>query len=236
MQDRSIEDAVRISSMSYRWPGASHDTLRIAELRVAPGESLLLRGPSGSGKSTLLSAIAGVINVPEGLVRINGTDIGALRGAERDRFRGDHVGVIFQVFNLLPWMSALDNVLLPCRFSLRRRERAGPDPHRTATRLLGELGLSDRKILTAPAMSLSVGQQQRVAAARALIGTPELILADEPTSALDEDRKAAFVDLLRREAASVGSALLFVSHDRGLEDHFDRVVAFSDLNGGPAAC
>ncbi|MDF2231666.1 ABC transporter ATP-binding protein [Albimonas sp. CAU 1670] len=205
-------------------------TLRILNLSLAQGERIFLFGPSGSGKSTLLSAIAGVVDVSPGAILIADKDVGAVNGGARDRFRVDHIGMIFQVFNLVPWLSALENVLLPCRFSERRRKRAGDDPATTARRLLGELGLSDPALATRQAGELSVGQQQRVAAARALIGKPDLILADEPTSALDEAATAAFVDLLARECAAAGSALLFVSHDRSLERHFDRSVDFQDLN------
>ena len=225
---------LRIENLSYRWPRAERRTLEIGTLTLAPGESLFLYGPSGCGKSTLLSAIAGVVDVPKGVIRLADQDLGALRGGARDRFRVDHIGMVFQVFNLIPWLSALENVLLPCTFSQRRRTRAGDDPARTARLLLDELGLSDPSLTSKQAHELSVGQQQRVAAARALIGKPDLILADEPTSALDEAAKATFVELLARECAEAGTALLFVSHDRGLEHHFDRSVDFQDLNRSAA--
>jgi putative ABC transport system ATP-binding protein len=227
--------ALTLSNLTFSWPRAASRTLDIGSLALEPGESLFLFGPSGCGKSTLLSAIAGVVAVPPDAIRVGGTDIGALRGSARDRFRADHLGVIFQVFNLVPWLSARDNVLLATRFSKRRRERAGPRPEVAAMRLLSELGLSDPAVIDAAARALSVGQQQRVAAARALIGRPDLILADEPTSALDEGAKAAFVDLLARECADAGAALLFVSHDRSLEDRFDRSVGFTNLNRAVAA-
>jgi len=229
-------DAFLVTSLTYTWPGNEEPTLVIDELRLERGQSLLLRGPSGSGKSTFLSAIAGVINVPRGSVAVAGTDLATLRGGARDRFRADHIGLIFQVFNLVPWLSAVDNVLLSCRFSEQRRKRLAGRPEQVARRLLDELGLHDSALLAAPAMSLSVGQQQRVAAARALLGAPELILADEPTSALDDETKASFVDLLRGECAAAGAGLLFVSHDRGLESHFDRVVEFGELNRGAQRC
>ncbi len=195
---------------------------------------MFLHGPSGSGKSTLLSAIAGVVDVPEGSVTVADTDVGKLTGGERDRFRVDHLGIIFQVFNLLPWLSALENTLLPCRFSARRREDAGPDPAAIAVRLLAELGLTESDLINRPASALSVGQQQRVAAARALIGSPGVVLAYEPTSALDEGAKDAFVELLLKECKASGASLLFVSHDRSLEKHFDRAVDLKTLNGGGA--
>jgi putative ABC transport system ATP-binding protein len=230
MTDDAQPPALEVTRLDFRWPGGAVPVLGVDALTLMAGESLFLHGPSGCGKSTLLSAIAGAVEIPSGAVSVVGQDVGALSGGARDRFRGDHLGVIFQVFNLVPWLSALDNVLLPCRFSARRAERAGPDPAETARRLLAELGLGDPAIAAASAQSLSVGQQQRVAAARALIGRPELILADEPTSALDDDAKVAFVDLLARECAATGSALLFVSHDRSLEGHFDRALGFADLN------
>lgn len=210
--------------------------MSIGELTMRRGETLYLRGPSGSGKSTLLSAIAGVVALPADTITVNGVDVGRLRGAARDRFRADQLGLVFQLFNLLPWLSALENVLLPCRFSSLRRDRAGSVPRDSARRLLSELGLTESTLWHMPAGKLSVGQQQRVAAARALIGSPGLVLADEPTSALDESTKGAFVDLLLRECAAIGASLLFVSHDRSLEPHFDRVLTLSDLQSGRAAC
>lgn len=222
--------ALHVQNLTFNWPGSENATLRIPNLSLAQGERIFLFGPSGSGKSTLLSAIAGVVDVAPGAIQIAEKDVGAVKGGARDRFRVDHIGMIFQVFNLIPWLTALENVLLPCTFSTRRRERAGGSPEKTAQRLLDELGLSDSALASKQANELSVGQQQRVAAARALIGAPDLILADEPTSALDEDAKASFVDLLVRECEASGTALLFVSHDRSLEQHFDRSVDFQDLN------
>ncbi|UWQ93943.1 ABC transporter ATP-binding protein (plasmid) [Rhodobacteraceae bacterium M382] len=223
---------IAINSLQYRWPGEAKPILDIDKFELSTGEKVMLRGPSGSGKSTLLSAIAGVIDVPSASVLVSGTDVGELSGSDRDRFRVDHMGIIFQVFNLLPWLSAIDNVLLPCRFSARRRENISAEPQKAASRLLGELGLTDTKTLNGPASALSIGQQQRVAAARALIGSPEIVLADEPTSALDEEAKDVFVELLLKECNQSGSSLLFVSHDRTLETHFDRTVELDALNGG----
>ncbi|KAE9625557.1 ABC transporter ATP-binding protein [Parasedimentitalea maritima] len=223
---------IALKSLRYCWPGASTPILDIASFNLQSREKVMLRGPSGSGKSTLLSAIAGVIEVPKSSVHVAGTDIGGLSGRDRDRFRVDHLGLIFQVFNLLPWLSAVENVTLPCRFSARRRDKVGGDPTKAAKRLLGELGLTDANLLNGPASALSIGQQQRVAAARALIGSPDVVLADEPTSALDEEAKGAFVELLLKECNAASSSLLFVSHDRTLEKHFDRTVELNMLNGG----
>ena len=221
---------LKLQSLRYSWPGRSEPTLDIGSFELSAGESAFLRGPSGSGKSTLLAAISGTIDITPGSVTVAGTDVGTLTGGARDKFRVDHIGLIFQVFNLIPYLSAYDNILLPCQFSKRRRELAGPDQAATARRLLVDMGLASSSIAESPASKLSVGQQQRVAAARALIGKPELILADEPSSALDEDAKGAFIDLLLRECSITGSSLLFVSHDRSLEQHFDRVIDFGSLN------
>ncbi len=116
---------IALRSLSVRWPGQADPVLTIDTFDLGTKENVFLRGPSGSGKSTLLSAIAGVIDVPKGSVRVAGTDVGTLVGGNRDRFRVDHLGIIFQDFNLLPWLSALENTLLPCRYSARRRKRAG---------------------------------------------------------------------------------------------------------------
>jgi putative ABC transport system ATP-binding protein len=221
--------ALRITALEYRWPGQAGLCLDIPELGIAPGERVFLHGPSGSGKSTLLGLIGGVALPQAGTIEVLGQRLGELRSHGRDRFRADHVGFLFQQFNLLPWLSALDNVLLPCTFSARRKQRAAPDPRRAAEALLGELDL-ERPLWHRAAAELSVGQQQRVAAARALIGRPELLIADEPTSALDAERQQIFIDLLLQECAAVGASLVFVSHDRRLAAHFDREIALAEIN------
>jgi len=223
--------AVALEGLRFAWPGAPDACLDIHGFTIAPGERLFLHGPSGCGKSTLLGILAGVIAPTTGTARIGATDVAALPAAARDRFRADHIGIIFQQFNLLPYLSILDNVLLPCRFSARRRRRAsqgGAGPRAEADRLLGRLGI-DPALRQRPVAELSVGQQQRVAAARALIGAPDLIVADEPTSALDERNQRHFLALLLAECAAP-SALVLVSHDLRLAERFDRSVALADLN------
>jgi len=222
---------VRLRDLIFRWPRQSSACLDIPAFALASGERVFLHGPSGSGKSTLLSLLGGVALPERGEIDVLGTGLPRLGRRARDAFRADHIGFIFQQFNLLPWLSALDNVLLPCTFSPRRQARAGGSAgaRATAERLLAHLDLAPR-LWTQPAAELSVGQQQRVAAARALIGRPELIIADEPTSALDAPRQQAFIDLLLREAAVSGASLLFVSHDVRLAEHFDRQVALAEIN------
>jgi putative ABC transport system ATP-binding protein len=154
-----------------------------------------------------------------------------MSGGARDAFRSEHFGIIFQMFNLLPYGSALDNVMLPLSFSRKRRERAARSrsAEAEAERLLGALGLDAREIGPSQASALSVGQQQRVAAARALIGAPEIIVADEPTSALDRASQMQFLDLVFAEADAAGSAIIMVSHDETLSVRFDEVVKLADI-------
>jgi len=206
--------------------------LAIEELQVVAGEAVFLYGPSGCGKSTLLGLLAGVLLGSQGAVGVLGRDWAALPAGRRDAFRADHVGFIFQQFNLLPYLSVRDNVLLPCRFSAARAQRAGP-PVAAAEGLLAQVGLPPR-LWTRPAAELSVGQQQRVAAARALIGAPELVIADEPTSALDAALRDSFMDLLLGACRAAGSTLIFVSHDELLAARFDRRLSLPDINRAAA--
>lgn len=193
---------IQLRDLNYRWPGQEEDLLKIPKLQVGTGERLFLMGPSGSGKSTLLSLLGGVILPQKGLVEILGKDITRMKASERDKYRGDHLGYIFQQFNLVPYLSIIDNVTLPCRFSQARLEKIkskGSSPSEEALRLLDHLGISGKEMWRKPVTELSVGQQQRVAASRALLGSPELIIADEPTSSLDADVQEAFIKLLFQE-------------------------------------
>jgi putative ABC transport system ATP-binding protein len=222
------DSAIRIADLLFRWPRQARPCLDIAELNIAAGEHVFLHGSSGSGKSTLLGLLGGVALPERGSLEVLGHEMIKLSGRARDRLRADSIGFLFQQFNLLPWLPAIDNVLLPCTFSARRRQRAG-NPREEAARLLTHLDLSP-DLWHQPAAELSVGQQQRVAAARALIGKPEILIADEPTSALDAPRQQIFVDLLLREATEAGATLLFVSHDERLAAHFGRKLALADIN------
>ena len=231
------QHALRIDRLAFAWakPDARAWTLRLPHLTLPVGTRAFLHGPSGSGKSTLLGLIGGVLLPNTGRVQVLGRDLAALSTAARDRFRADHLGIIFQQFNLLPYLSVLDNALLPCRFSARRRARIagrGCKPRHEAQRLLRRLDLSADHWMR-PVAQLSIGQQQRVAAARALLGNPALILADEPTAALDVDRQQAFLDLLLTECQRSHAALLFVSHDLRLADRFDRVWSLPQLMAPP---
>ncbi len=220
-------DALRLKSVRFTWPGGRFG-LDVNEFSIAAGETVFLYGPSGSGKSTLLSLIAGIASVDAGEVSLQGQVLSGLRAAMRDRIRAERTGVIFQMFNLVPYLTPLENILLPLRFAPERRKRC-EDPQAAALTLTRTLSLPDPMVQQAPASTLSVGQQQRVAIARAMIGHPPLIIADEPTSALDSDARADFMHLLFDQVARSGAALLMVSHDRGLAENFDRVVSLSDI-------
>ncbi|HCE24667.1 MAG TPA: methionine ABC transporter ATP-binding protein, partial [Hyphomonas sp.] len=171
------EPIVSISNLSFAWtPG--NEVLDISDFQLKAGERLFLRGASGSGKSTLLGIIAGVLEAGSGEVIVLGQDLATLEPAARDRLRADHLGVIFQMFNLVPYLSVIGNVTLPLRFSPKRRAAINGNEDDEARRLLSRLGLTDETLLTRRVSDLSVGQQQRVAAARALIGGPEIVIAD----------------------------------------------------------
>ena len=201
--------------------------MSIPGFHLDAGETVLLLGASGSGKSTLLSLICGTLIPQAGKIHVCGSDLTALSGTGRDRFRAEHIGVIFQQFNLLPFGSVADNITLPLRFAPARRKRAG-NAAQAARTLCADLNLPDA-VLGAKAGSLSVGQQQRVAVARALIGQPPLIVADEPTSALDEGAQAAFLDLLFGQVNAHGTSLLMVSHDARMGARFDRILRLEDI-------
>ncbi|MEO7558882.1 MAG: ATP-binding cassette domain-containing protein [Nitrosospira sp.] len=222
---------IDIQNLVFQWPGKHGFRLSIPQFLVRRGERVFLQGASGSGKSTLLSLLGGVLLPQPCHLRVLDTDLTALTSSARDRFRVDHVGFLFQQFNLVPYLSVRENVLLPCRFSQRRRRQAlesAASLEQSADRLLGQLGL-DMTLARQPVTALSVGQQQRVAAARALIGHPELIIADEPTSSLDAGRQAEFLDLLLGRCDDENVTLIFVSHDERLGSHFSRTVDLNEL-------
>jgi putative ABC transport system ATP-binding protein len=224
-------DIVKMSGVRFAWPGPKAFALEIEAFALPARERVLLVGPSGAGKSTFLSLLAGIVTPAEGRLDVLDTDVGRLSSSARDRFRAEHFGIIFQMFNLLPYGSVVDNVVLPLSFAAKRRERVrnGSTDAGEAKRLLASLGLETSELDGLTAASLSVGQQQRVAAARALIGRPEIIVADEPTSALDRGRQAAFLDLLFAEVAAAGATLIMVSHEEELGSRFDRVLRLDEI-------
>ncbi|MGC9492371.1 ABC transporter ATP-binding protein [Vibrio genomosp. F10] len=231
--DSTLSDAVtpvvNITNLRFSWPNARQATLDIPEFSILEGEHVFIKGPSGCGKSTLLGLLTGINQVQQGRVDVLGTEIRALSPSLRDKFRADNIGYIFQQFNLLPYLSVIENVTLPCQFSSRRKQQLQQSMQQEAKDLLSRLHLP-QDLLDKPVIELSIGQQQRVAAARALIGSPKLIIADEPTSALDHDNRTAFIELLLEQANLANSTLVFVSHDPTLEALFDRSINLKQLN------
>ncbi len=228
--------AVEMADLRFGY-GSQADVIRICDLQIGASERAFLFGPSGSGKSTLLALIGGVLVPREGSVTVLGIELSALSGAARDRFRADHIGFVFQQFNLVSYLTVEENVCLPCRYSARRSQRARHSDGtvaKAASRLLDALGIGE-ELRTRNSVALSVGQQQRIAVARALIGRPELIIADEPTSALDTDRRREFIGLLLSECGRSDSAVIFVSHDKSLATHFDRKIDIQAVNAVTSA-
>ena len=219
--------ALRIEGLRYRYPGATDWTTDIPHLELARADQLLLTGGSGRGKSTLLNLIAGLMDPTEGTVRVGGQDVHALHGAKRDLFRGSAIGMIFQTFNLLQGFSALENVLMVLLFSEVPRKQHDAK----ARALLDHLGI-DR--VDARPDQLSIGQQQRVAVARAMACDPVLVLADEPTASLDPDNAARAIELIESVCREQNAALLCVSHDPSMADRFERRASLDALAGAGA--
>lgn len=223
---------IEIRNLRFGWKKSDNALLDIPALNFASGERAFIKGPSGCGKSTLLNLIGGVLVPQQGDIKVLGQDMQRLSAVKRDQFRADHIGFIFQMFNLLPYLSVLENVTLPLRFSRRRRQRvlARRSIHDEALRLLSHLDMAQPELLQRPVMELSMGQQQRVAAARAVIGGPDLLIADEPTSALDAERREGFIKLLIQECEAENIGLIFVSHDPSLQAYFQQAINLPDIN------
>jgi len=223
-----MDNAIDIESLTFAYRAAK-PVLKIGELKISRGEKVFLHGPSGSGKTTLLGILAGVLKAEQGQVNILGRDLARMSGPARDALRGSHIGYIFQMFNLIPYLNVLENIILPCRISPERQRRLNGRSRQDEARKLAErLGIGP--IVNDNVVDLSVGQQQRVAAARALLGAPELIIADEPTSSLDEDHRQGFLQLLFDQCRDLGSTLIFVSHDRRMISLFDRAISLAEIN------
>ena len=229
----SSTPCISANNIRFRWPGSQQEVLHFDKFHVNKNETLFIQGASGSGKTTLLNLITGVLLPDNGSISILNKEITTLKPSLRDQFRSDHFGIIFQQFNLINYLSVLENILLPCTFSQRRKlmaETINTSLINEANRLVDALGFNDNKILHRNVTELSIGQQQRVAVARALIGSPDIIIADEPTSSLDADSKNEFLNLLFDEVKRDSCTLLFVSHDSSIADKFDRHVHLDNLN------
>ena len=224
--------ALEITNLRFRYPGGAADNqswiVDLASLRLAAAEQVLLTGGSGIGKSTLLQLIAGLMEPSEGRINVAGRHMHALRGAARDQYRGRTIGMIFQTFNLLHGFSALENVMAAMMFSTIPRAEHRP----RAEKLLKHLGITR---LDAQPSELSVGQQQRVAVARAVACDPVLVLADEPTASLDPENAVAAMQLIQQTCRERDAALLCVSHDPLMAERFSRRESLTSLRTSTAS-
>ncbi len=221
------ESIIKIDSVRFYWSKKSNFKIFVPNLEIKKGEKVLLLGESGSGKTTLLSLMCGFLNPLSGNISINGNTINQLSSKTRDEYRADNIGIIFQQFNLLPYANVVDNVLLPLYFSKVRSNNVSNKKEKVIE-LFKQLRLPD-DIAQFRASSLSMGQQQRVAVARALIGNPSLIIADEPTSSLDADAQKIFLNLMFEQISENNSTLLMVSHDKSLSNQFDRLIDINEI-------
>ena len=221
------ESIIKIDSVRFYWSKKSNFKIFVPNLEIKKGEKVLLLGESGSGKTTLLSLMCGFLNPLSGNISINGNTINQLSSKTRDEYRADNIGIIFQQFNLLPYANVVDNVLLPLYFS-KVRSNYVSNKKEKVIELFKQLRLPD-DIAQFRASSLSMGQQQRVAVARALIGNPSLIIADEPTSSLDADAQKIFLNLMFEQISENNSTLLMVSHDKSLSNQFDRLIDINEI-------
>ena len=221
------DSIVKIESLRFQWSKNNNFKIFVPKLEVGRGKKVLFLGESGSGKTTLLSLICGFLEPLSGSISINDKIISNLTSTNKDAYRSDNIGIIFQQFNLLPYANVIDNIVLPLYFSKQRSKKVENKTNAAMT-LCDQLRLPE-SILNQKASNLSVGQQQRVAVARALIGSPSIIVADEPTSSLDTEAQELFLDLMFDQISKNSSTLLMVSHDKSLTNYFDQVIDISEI-------
>ena len=221
------DSIVKIESLRFQWSKNSNFKIFVPKLEVGRGKKVLFLGESGSGKTTLLSLICGFLEPLSGSISINDKIISDLTSTNKDAYRSDNIGIIFQQFNLLPYANVIDNIILPLYFSKQRSKKV-ENKINAAMNLCNQLRLPE-SILNQKASNLSVGQQQRVAVARALIGSPSIIVADEPTSSLDTEAQELFLDLMFDQISKNSSTLLMVSHDKSLTNYFDQVIDINEI-------
>lgn len=221
------DSIVKIESLRFQWSKNNSFKIFVPKLEVGRGKKVLFLGESGSGKTTLLSLICGFLEPFSGSISINDKIISNLTSINKDTYRSDNIGIIFQQFNLLPYANVIDNIILPLYFSKQRSKKV-ENKINAAMNLCDQLRLPE-SILNQKASNLSVGQQQRVAVARALIGSPSIIVADEPTSSLDTEAQELFLDLMFDQISKNSSTLLMVSHDKSLTNYFDQVIDINEI-------
>jgi putative ABC transport system ATP-binding protein len=228
MSQDSFSPVIELKQLRFTWPRAYSPILDLDELTINSGQHLFIQGESGCGKTSLLNLLSGITEPDSGTLKILGHSLVGMSSNERDRYRADHLGVIFQQFNLLPFLNVIENVALSFYFSKRRSDKV-EDIHSASESVLRELEIKP-DMFKKNVLDLSVGQQQRVAVARALVGNPELVIADEPTSALDSRNRDAFIRLLFDRATEHGSTLVFVSHDDHLSSYFENCINLAQVN------
>ena len=214
--------AIEIDSLKFGYT-PEQSIIDIGSFQLKPNQNLFIHGPSGAGKTTLLSILCGIQSGYQGSVKIFEQELKNLKSSERDTFRAKNIGYIFQQFNLVSYLSVRENILLPlCFGSNRSLEDRAPERLQMLVHALEINNLLDRSV-----NQLSIGQQQRVAAARALITSPKVLIADEPTSALDDINKAKFMELLKNSAAESKTTVVIVSHDKSLQSNFDQSLSIA---------
>ena len=219
--------SLSLSNLTFSYsPTGSSPTLRIKRWSLDTGNTVFVQGPSGSGKSTFLNILCGMLPATEGEVSLFGNRLDQMNSRQRDQFRANNIGYVFQQFNLIQYLDIIDNIKLAQQFS---KKAASSNANEDIEHLLNSLNI-DPQHWHKPARSLSIGQQQRVAIARAFINQPRLLIVDEPTSSLDHKNRDDFMSLLMKKVEDTKATLIFVSHDQTLSSHFSRVDSISEIN------
>ena len=219
---------LEVEKLKFNWEKKNSFNLNISKLVIKNNEKVVLLGESGSGKSTLLNLISGIVSPNVGKILINGVQITSLSAKKRDAFRNNNLGVIFQKFNIIHYLSPISNILLPCYFSSIKKNTIDFYKYR-AVDLGKSLSIEKNILFQKNSKDLSVGEQQRVAIIRALINFPKIILADEPTSSLDKKNKNKFLKLLFKICKQEKTALLMVTHDNSITKYFDKTIILENI-------
>ena len=220
------KNLISVENLNYSLGDNTKFSLKINKFILKKSDSFLIYGDSGLGKSTFLNLLSGPLRPQEGAINILGTNIVDSSSAVKDKIRGDHFGIVFQTFNLLPYITVKNNILLGKAYSNRKQLLSSNDEVKI---LMDKLSLNYKDLVDRKAYELSIGQQQRVAVARALIGKPEIIIADEPTSALDQDNQKEFINLLFKSLDENEQGLIMVNHDKKLSNKFKIVKNITEI-------